>query len=170
MIKSQSVARRFEVDTESTRSRHSRLSRCVIGWTVALMFCSSLHAEEQTSPGSLETQEMFDQYKVSPGRASFILSLSSQPRPVSQQPFHLIQTCRLTSLFKKVEGEQDLEDDSSITLFRKTMPSRYAYHSWAGFRTGWGQYFSADTFGRSRTNGAGIDDPDFLYVKMSVRF
>ena len=49
-------------------------------------------------------------------------------------------------------------------------PTRYSYHGRAGLGTGYGQFLSTGTLGRSRTNGVGVQDADFLYLKISVRF
>ena len=138
----------------------------IAGIALGLLGCLSLEAEEPISFSSFQLQGLFSEHRfASPSCDSFKLTLAAQP----DQSLHLLETWPLT-LFKKVEGEEDLEYDGSVTLFRKPMPSRFAYHSWAGLRTGWGRYCSADTFGRSRTNGVGIEDPYFLYVKMSFRF
>jgi hypothetical protein len=144
---------------------------CVIATALGLLGCLSLRAEEQTSFSSFQPHALFhDEPSLSSGPASFIVSLATAG-PSSHEPFHLLQTFHLTSIFQKIEREDDLEFDSSVTLFRKPMrSSRFAYHSWADFRTGWGQYFSTETFGRSRTNGVGFNEPDFIYIKMSLRF
>ncbi len=64
-----------------------------------------------------------------------------------------------------------LLDEGSVVLFRTRLASRFSYRSWAGLHSGYGQIFnSPDTIGRSRTNGAGIDDPSCLYLKMSLNF
>jgi hypothetical protein len=148
-----------------------KFARGLAGMTLVLMGCLALYAEEPASFSRFQLQGLFsEQHSFSPGPASYLLRLAAEPISPSQQPLRLLETCHLTSLFKTVKGEEDLESDSSITLFRQPMSSRFAYRSWAGLRTGWGRYFSPETFGRSRTNGAGINEPDFLYVKMSFRF
>jgi hypothetical protein len=148
-----------------------KLFRGFASMSVVLMGCLALHAEEPALLNRFQVQGLFSEHLFSPGPASYVLKLAAEPTSASEQPsLRLLETLHLTSFLKKVQGEEDLESDSSITLLRKTMPSRFAYHSWAGLRTGWGRYFSPDTFGRSRTNGAGLNDPDFLYVKMSFRF
>src|SRR5436190_23297154 len=176
MLQSRSVAReKLETNIESKRALPRpgfwmKLASGLAG--VALVGCFSLEAQEElASFSSFQLQGLFSEHHlISAGPASYMLSLAAEPSGLSHQPLHLIEICHLSSLFKKVNGEDDLEADSSVTLFRKSMPSRFSYHSWAGLRTGWGQYFSAETFGRSRTNGVGLDEPDFIYVKMSVRF
>jgi len=61
-------------------------------------------------------------------------------------------------------------EDNSLLLFCKRLPSRYSYRSWAGFRTGFGQFFPNDYLGRGRTNGVGIQENDWLYLKVSFKF
>jgi hypothetical protein len=59
---------------------------------------------------------------------------------------------------------------NEVMLLRTRMPSRHAYDSWAGVQTGYGQFFPDDKIGRLRTSGAGLQDPDWLFVKLSFRF
>jgi hypothetical protein len=61
-------------------------------------------------------------------------------------------------------------DDDDLVLVRTRVPSRFAYQSWAKLETGYGQYLGPDTVGRWRTNGVGIEDPDYLYLKLNLRF
>ncbi len=76
-----------------------------------------------------------------------------------------------TSLPAARAGTQmDCDDDSTVTLFKKQRTTRRTYHAWATFGTGFGQFFSSCAFGRSRTNGVGIEDRDFFYLKMNVQF
>jgi hypothetical protein len=142
---------------------------------LSLFIGGSSRAETQTVSSEFQPRPLFDNpLLLSQGPASFILSLAAEPAgSPTHEPFHLIETFHLSSLFQKVASEEDLESDSSVTLFRRPVASRFAYHSWAGFRTGYGPCLSTiamDTFARSRTNGAGVQDPDFLYIKWSVRF
>jgi len=178
MVQSSSLGRdKLETNIESKRALTrpgfwKKLASGLAGMALALAGCLSLQAQDDLpSFSSFQLQGLFSEHHfISAGPASYMLSLAAEPSALSHQPLHLIETCHLSSFFKKVNGEDDLEADSSVTLFRKSMPSRFSYHSWAGLRTGWGQYFSAETFGRSRTNGVGLNEPDFIYVKMSVRF
>jgi hypothetical protein len=55
-------------------------------------------------------------------------------------------------------------------LLRKKMPSRYAYDSWANVKTGYGRFFPDEAIARSRTSGVGVEDPDWIYIKMTFRF
>lgn len=58
----------------------------------------------------------------------------------------------------------------AFVLLRRKIPSRYSYDSWANVKPGFGQFFPDDVIGRSRTSGVGIQDPEWLYIKMSLRF
>ena len=149
---------------------------CLVIWTMILSACAvaGLRAEDQAF-GEFQPRPLFDDRSLlATGPASFVLSLASEPSAsAAQAPFHLMETFHLSSLFQPVAGEKDLESDSSVTLFRRPMASRFSYHCWAGFRTGYGQCLSTismDSLARSRTNGAGVQDPDFVYVKWSFRF
>jgi hypothetical protein len=57
-----------------------------------------------------------------------------------------------------------------FVLLRKKMPSRYAYDSWANVKTGYGRFFPDEAIARSRTSGVGVEDPDWIYIKMTFRF
>jgi hypothetical protein len=72
--------------------------------------------------------------------------------------------------FLKRSGRESRFGSESFVLLRKKLPSRYAYESSAKVNTGYGRYFPDDAIGRSRTSGVGVEDPDWLYVKMSFRF
>jgi hypothetical protein len=58
----------------------------------------------------------------------------------------------------------------SVVLARKQLPNRYAYASWLGVHSGFGQIFAGDRIGRSRICGAGLEDACCLFLKMSFRF
>jgi hypothetical protein len=58
----------------------------------------------------------------------------------------------------------------SVVLVRKQLPNRYAYASWLGVHSGFGEIFSDDRVGRSCIAGAGLEDMRCLFVKMSFRF
>ena len=64
-----------------------------------------------------------------------------------------------------------LLDGAEVVLFRKELNSHYNYRSWARLDSGYGKYLDgADPIGRTCTSGAGVQDPSWLYVKMSVKF
>ncbi len=60
--------------------------------------------------------------------------------------------------------------DMGIQFLHKKMPSRFAYDSWTGVEASYGQFLADDALGRSRTSGAGVQDPDWFYLKMSFKF
>jgi|SRR6266566_40105 len=154
-------------------AHYCKLSRRIaLGGFVLASCCLSIKAEEQISFTQFEAQAMSAiSFFAQSHFASFTLSLAPEPNrlPLGEL-FHLTDEWRLKSLFQNLTLPGALEHDRSITLFRKQMPSRYSYHAWAGLGTGYGQFFPSDTFGRSRTNGVGVKDPDWLYFKMSLRF
>ena len=68
-------------------------------------------------------------------------------------------------------GRDGVFGSGSVMLLRTRLPTRFSYASWAGLHSGYGQIFSSpDTIGRSRINGAGLNDPACLYLKMSFNF
>ena len=68
-------------------------------------------------------------------------------------------------------GREGLFGPGSLMLLQTRLPTRFSYRSWAGLHSGYGQIFSSpDTIGRSRVNGAGVDDPACLYLKVSFNF
>ena len=144
-----------------------RLTAAVVGFTLA---GSCLKAEEQIISTDLQieptTSSDFSAYLRS---TTFTLRTVSDASEGSvEETFRLVDDRRLNSIFEK--PGTGLGTDTSVMLFRKQMPSRYSYRAWAGLRTGFGQFFKNDTFGRSRTNGAGLQYPECLYVKLSLRF
>ncbi len=57
-----------------------------------------------------------------------------------------------------------------LQFLHKKVPSRFDYDSWTGVETGYGQFLADNALGRSRTGGAGVQDPDWFYLKMSFKF
>ncbi len=55
----------------------------------------------------------------------------------------------------------------SVVLWRKRLHSRYAGESWAKLNAGYGQFFAGDTVGRSLTSGAGLQDRDWIFLRVS---
>jgi hypothetical protein len=58
----------------------------------------------------------------------------------------------------------------ALGLFRKRLSSRYSSGAWVDLRSGYGDVLVEDRVGRVQLNGAGIQDPDFLYLKLCFRF
>lgn len=145
--------------------------RRLAGIALAIASCWSVAAEERSTPDRFQVEGLLEKHFSEFHPSSLILSLAEPPSGLpSGGLFRLADRLHLTAIIENALSEIDLEADSSIMLFRKPMSAHYAYHRWAGFRTGYGQYFTSDSFGRSRTNGVGLHEPDFFYLKMSVRF
>ena len=147
---------------------------CRVAGTASMVVgcCGSLEAEEQILSVPREVQAIStDFFSVSRRSGLFTLTLAPEPSGLSLGEFLPgADDWRLKSILQKPVAQGELGPDNSIMLFRKQMPSRHSYHAWAGLGTGFGQFFAGDTFGRSRTNGVGIEDPRWLYLKMSLRF
>ena len=78
---------------------------------------------------------------------------------------------QVESLLQGMSGPRARRDgDMALQFLHKKMPSRFAYDSWTGVETGYGQFLADNALGRSRTSGAGVQDPDWLYLKMSFKF
>jgi hypothetical protein len=77
-------------------------------------------------------------------------------------------------VFTRTLSEQEVRTtsgtDSSFALLRRNMPARHNYGTYAKLQAGYGQYFPADTLGRSRINGAGLDEPNFAYLQVILNF
>jgi len=143
----------------------------LVGIALAIASCWSVAAEERSTLDRFQVEGLLEKHFSEFHPSSLILSLAEPPIGLpSGGLFRLADRLHLASIIENALSEVDLEADSSIILFRKPMSAHYAYHRWAGFRTGYGQYFASDSFGRSRTNGVGLHEPDFFYLKMSVRF
>jgi len=76
----------------------------------------------------------------------------------------------LEPLFLQKAKEKRTSPEDCFCLFRKRLPSRFAYDSWAKLQTGYGEFFPGDTIGRVRKNGVGIEAPHWFYLKMSLWF
>ena len=68
------------------------------------------------------------------------------------------------------DDENDLFSRNSWLQTPTRIASRFNYLSWAMLHTGFGQFFEHDSPKYSRTNGAGVDHPRWVYLKMSFRF
>ena len=73
-------------------------------------------------------------------------------------------------IFSKIEEPQENGGDSTFALLRRNMPARHNYSTYAKVQTGVGQFFPGDTVGLSRINGAGVDEPRYLYVQLCFKF
>jgi hypothetical protein len=62
------------------------------------------------------------------------------------------------------------EADMDLPLVHKKLHSRFSHDATAGLETGYGQFFSAQKLGRLGISGAGLQDTDWFYLKVSLRF
>lgn len=122
-------------------------------------------------------------YNETPGGGPLLAYVTTSERPIGDTlwsaPRHeqslpapnqfLSDETPLFNAFQLPRRPKRLESEA-LLLVHKRIPSRYAYDCWANLRTGYGSFLAEDTIGRSRTNGAGVQDPDFLYIKMSFKF
>jgi hypothetical protein len=58
----------------------------------------------------------------------------------------------------------------SLGVFRKRLPSRYSAGAWLDLQSGYGDVLVEDRVGRVQMNGAGIEDPNFFYLKLCFKF
>ena len=91
------------------------------------------------------------------------------PIDVALENFSLIDNRELDDFLKAVPHQTHFGAEE-VVLFRRKMPSRYAYDSWANFNTGYGRVFHDEVIGRTRSNGAGVEDPDWVYIKVTFKF
>jgi len=161
----------MEVGNRGSTQRSSLGVACV---SLALWFgAGTLQAEEQLSDATNTVQHISASYFLESSQASSLF-LGHTPETSGfkvREIFHLLNMGKDTLILQREIMRHDSDDDDrSVTLFRKLRPSRYAYQAWADVGTGFGQIFSAETFGRSRTNGVGVQDTDWFYLKMSFKF
>ena len=62
------------------------------------------------------------------------------------------------------------EGGKELTLMQTRMRSRFDYEAWTEVNAGYGQFFPDDKIGRCRTGGAGLEEPDWVYVKLTFSF
>ena len=150
-----------------------RIIRPVSGTIIAACICcGSLRAEEQIS-NDLDFSEVTSssQFTFYARPAAALLSVASISTNKTVQQIFSLPDDSWTE--KSLPGDSlriDLRHESPVTLLRKRLPSRNAYPVWAELHTGYGRIFAPDTFGRSRTNGAGVVDPDWLHLKVCFKF
>ena len=150
-----------------------RLIGPVSGTIIAVCLCCwSLRAEEQIS-NDLDISQVTtsSQFTFYARPAAALLSVGSiSTNATVQQMFPMPDDWWPHRSLTGDEARIDLRRDSPVTLLRKRLPSRNAYPVWAELRTGYGRIFEPETFGRSRTNGAGVVDPDWLHLKVCFKF
>ncbi len=143
----------------------------VIGVVVCLC-CSSIPAEEQI-PNELDAGQLLSSsrftYYARPAEALHNVAPESADSQVPQL-FGYTDEFRPDRFSRRDAAQMELKRDSTVMLLFKRMPSRNSYQVWAALGTGFGRIFPDDIFGRSRTNGAGVLESEWLYLKMSFRF
>ncbi len=136
----------------------------------------------------LAHQTALAEERVSSGATAFlpILAVSFIPvRPVSEPvvvapvaaPAVSVSDTPLfrtpPTLFHAGLGEGDETAGSGpqeFTLLRGHLPRHRLCPAVTGLNGGYGQFFDDDTIGRFRTAGAGLQDPDWLFVKFTLFF
>jgi len=150
-----------------------RLFRPVGGSVIAVCICCwGLRAEEQISDElDLSQVTASSQFTFYARPAAALLSVASiSTNATAQQIFPMPGDSWIDKSVLGDGARIDLRRDSPVRLLRKRLPSRNAYPVWAELRTGYGRIFEPETFGRSRTNGAGVVDPDWLHFKVCFKF
>ncbi len=82
----------------------------------------------------------------------------------------LTDSFQVEGLLLQAAVERSSASQDDLALMHRKMHSHFAYDCWADLGGGFGQFSPDDRLGRSRINGAGVEVPDCLYVKMSFRF
>jgi hypothetical protein len=133
---------------------------CLIaGWLPTI----SVHAQENTglSGGSLSLAT------VSLNLA-FVSSSSISSFTGKQQMVRLGFDSRFGESLKELVAERDLNSAVPKSVLRKQLV--WVNEPRAKIRPGFGEFFKGETVGPLRTNGAGVDDSRYLYVKLSFKF
>jgi hypothetical protein len=73
-------------------------------------------------------------------------------------------------LFQTGAGNSLAAPEALLKEWRQRSSSLFSSAAWTTIHPGIGELLPNDRIGRSRTNGAGIQDPACLYVKMTFRF
>ena len=152
------------------RNLPGTLARLIGGFALAITCCSLL-AEETVPSSGAGNDNTLGNFSLYTYGGPFRFSLS--PETSNNHPwerFQLVQNWQFDSIFQSHSGETPVDDESPLMLFRKQLSTHYSYHKWAGLGTGYGQFLSTNALGRSRTNGVGIQEQDWFYLKMSFKF
>jgi hypothetical protein len=75
-------------------------------------------------------------------------------------------------LWRQIKQSQTHYLEPSVALLRQKPPVHrsYSYDSWGIFQAGFGQLFADNVITHYQTNGAGIEEPHWFYLKMNFRF
>jgi hypothetical protein len=85
-----------------------------------------------------------------------------------QQTVRLGFDSRFGEDLKELVAERDLNTTLPQSLLRK--PLVWVNEPRTKLRPGFGEFFRGETVEPLRSNGAGVDDSRYLYVKLSFRF
>jgi len=121
---------------------------------------NAVHAEESTrlSGGSLSLATV-----------SLNLALvSSSAFNGKQQMVRLDFDLRFGENLKELVAERDLKSTLPKSLLRK--PLVWVNEPRTQLRPGFGEFFRGETVEPLRSNGAGVDDSRYLYLKLSFKF
>ncbi len=156
------------------RSRRNTSRQLALFFTFLCVSTYSLAQEQTFHAGGLGLAPLLMVYGVAPLRApakplaaTAEFSVSPRLSLETSNGFTSEEERQFEALFKS--NPRDVANEAFV-LLRKRIPSRFAYDSWAKVKPGFGQFFPDDVVARSRTSGVGIQDPDWLYIKMSLRF
>jgi hypothetical protein len=150
------------------RSRQSRLvtgNTPLLIWSfIVCVFAGCLpmvavHAEEHIS------------LTGSPSLATLSLNLTVVSSLVSngrEQMVRLAFDSRFNESLKELAGEKELNSALPKSLLRKRLV--WVNEPRARLRPGFGEFFRGETVEPLRSNGAGVDDSRYLYVKLSFKF
>jgi hypothetical protein len=129
---------------------------CVLAGCLPMV---AVHAEEHISPIS------------SPSLATISLNLSVVSSAVSngrEQMVRLAFDSRFSESLKELSAEKELNSALPKSLFRKRLV--WVNEPRTKLRPGFGEFFRGETVEPLRSNGAGVEDSRYLYVKLSFRF
>ena len=135
------------------------IGRFIISLLAGCLAMVAVHAEEHISPMS------------SPSLATVSLNLSVVSSSVSngrEQIVRLAFDSRFNESLKELAAEKELSSALPKTLLRKRLV--WVNEPRTKLRPGFGEFFRGETVEPLRSNGAGVEDSRYLYVKLSFRF
>jgi hypothetical protein len=133
---------------------------------------SSLQAEEQVDTSSTTTT-IFELSRPLKSRwlMGSLLAAPSSDSDLQSNSNNLWPQDKFTSeIVAHATPRRQVLVERSLQLIHVKTHTHYAYDGWANLQTGYGSFFPDDSIGRSRTNGAGLVDTDWFYLKMSFKF
>jgi hypothetical protein len=97
-----------------------------------------------------------------------LAAVSSSILSGRDQVVRLAFDSRFSESLKELAGEKELNSALPKSLFRKQLV--WVNEPRAKLRPGFGEFFRGETVEPLRSNGAGVEDSRYLYVKFSFRF